>query len=84
MSGFAGSYAMMSLVQVGVRLVAKFFIAVIVGISLGASVSAYGAGTSQSGTLSGRTVQSDGALVRTRNDGVAKGCSLTPSISSYP
>jgi hypothetical protein len=64
--------------------VAKFIIGVVVGISLGATASAYGAVASGSGTLSGRTVQSDGALVRTQNNGVAKGCSLSPSISACP
>lgn len=38
---------------------AKFFIGVIVGIFLGASVSAYGAVAAGSGTLSGRTVAKD-------------------------
>jgi hypothetical protein len=50
------SYAIMPLVQVGARFVAKFFIGVIVGISLGASVSAYGAVASRAGTLLGLTV----------------------------
>jgi hypothetical protein len=54
-SGLPPSHAIMLLVQIGVRLVAKFIIGVIVGISLGASATAYGADTSRSGTMSGWT-----------------------------
>ena len=43
---------------------AKFIIGVIVGISLGATATAYGAGASRPGTLSGWTItKNDEAIV---------------------
>jgi hypothetical protein len=43
--------------------VAKFIIGVVVGIFLGATGGAYGAGASRPGTLSGWTVAKDGGNV---------------------
>jgi hypothetical protein len=42
---------------------AKFIIGVIVGISLGASATAYGAGASRIGTLSGWVPKHDEAII---------------------
>jgi hypothetical protein len=61
------SHAIMLLVQIGVRLVAKFIIGVIVGISLGASATAYGADTSRSDVLSG-WVTEDGEVSSSLTD----------------
>jgi hypothetical protein len=57
------SRATMSLVQVGVRLVAKFFSGVIAGIFLGATVSVYGAVASRPGSLSGWAVTKHGEAI---------------------
>ena len=57
------SYAIMSFVQVGVRLVARFFIGVLVGVFLGASASANGAVAAGFGAVPSWTGAKDGENV---------------------